>query len=720
MTRPTAAPRLTDKVVILTGAAGNLGSVMTRHLLREGARVVMTGRTGEKLDAFVEELVAEGYPRDTMLSVVGDASDPEACRRVVAKTVEAWGEIHALVNNAGGAGPKRTLRQIPFSEEDCVVSGESETMFASSMNLLGGPWNMTRATVPHMASQGSIVNVSTIFSRTPYFGRIPYVVPKSGLNPLTVGLARELGAAEGGIRVNTLFPGPIASERIDRVFAAMDDLQGKPSGTTSEAFRGIMTNRRPIADGEAMEYTYPTPDDVARTVVFLASSDSAASSGQSFEVTNGMKVQQQSRAKLVSWPDDRLVDLSRRVVLVLGGEDVDEALVFARRNATRGARVVLAFRSLKAVGHARAQLQGDRPDGRIHLENVDPLVRASVDRLFNFILQRFDRLDGLIVLPNTPNGAHGHTLAVATDADVEGFVEDEIVAPVAFASAMARHLMKWDRLERAPAVTFVTNPDDGHSNRLNQVRRAAVEAMIRVWRDEDAQMVERGEIPWAIEANQLVRFGNKEEENLSFAADWTATLNARVRKMDDINLWIPISIRRSTGKGSMPPSIQRVLPGLHRGRTVVVTRRDRRQPRHRDGDRPLHGPCRCPGPPERPRTAQTRARTGGDHHGASGDRLRNPGGAGPDPGRNRCRGGGRAAAPVRPCHRHLRRRGGLPHQQRRPVRRRGDGRRHDAGGVEPHAERQPDLQLLAHPEVRTRDEGPGRGDHRQRLQLLRW
>jgi len=571
MTRPTAAPRLTDKVVILTGAAGNLGSVMTRHLLREGARVVMTGRTGEKLDAFVEELVAEGYPRDTMLSVVGDASDPEACRRVVAKTVEAWGEIHALVNNAGGAGPKRTLRQIPFSEEDCVVSGESETMFASSMNLLGGPWNMTRATVPHMASQGSIVNVSTIFSRTPYFGRIPYVVPKSGLNPLTVGLARELGAAEGGIRVNTLFPGPIASERIDRVFAAMDDLQGKPSGTTSEAFRGIMTNRRPIADGEAMEYTYPTPDDVARTVVFLASSDSAASSGQSFEVTNGMKVQQQSRAKLVSWPDDRLVDLSRRVVLVLGGEDVDEALVFARRNATRGARVVLAFRSLKAVGHARAQLQGDRPDGRIHLENVDPLVRASVDRLFNFILQRFDRLDGLIVLPNTPNGAHGHTLAVATDADVEGFVEDEIVAPVAFASAMARHLMKWDRLERAPAVTFVTNPDDGHSNRLNQVRRAAVEAMIRVWRDEDAQMVERGEIPWAIEANQLVRFGNKEEENLSFAADWTATLNARVRKMDDINLWIPISIRRSTGKGSMPPSIQRVLPGLHRGRTVVVT-----------------------------------------------------------------------------------------------------------------------------------------------------
>jgi malonyl-CoA reductase/3-hydroxypropionate dehydrogenase (NADP+) len=568
---PTAPARLADKVVILTGAAGNLGSVISRHLLREGARVVMTGRNGERLNAFVDELVAEGYSRDAILPVVADAADPEACRRVVKETVDAWGEIHALVNNAGGAGPKRTLREIPFSDDDRVLTGESETMLDSAMNLLGGPWNMTRATVPHMARCGSIVNVSTIFSRTPYFGRIPYVVPKSGLNTLSRGLAQELGSGEKGIRVNTLYPGPIASERIDTVFAAMDELQHQPPGTTSETFRGLMTNRRASAEDGAMGYRYPTPEDVAATVVFMASGDSSAFAGQNFEVTNGMRVPSQSRAQLVSWPDDRLVDLSRRVVVVLGGEDVDEALVFARRNAARGAKVVLAFRALKAAGQARAQLKGGKEDGRIHLETVDPLVRDSVDRLFEFIAQRFGRLDGLIVLPNTPNGAHGHTLAVARDEDVEGFVEEEIVAPVAFASAMARHMAGWTRLDRAPAVTFVTNPDDGHGNRLNQVRRAAVEEMIRVWRQEDAQLAERGELPWAVEANQLVRFGNNEEENLTFAADWTATLNARVRKMDQINLWVPDSIRRSTGKGAMPMSIQRVLPGLHRGRTVVIT-----------------------------------------------------------------------------------------------------------------------------------------------------
>ena len=75
------------------------------------------------------------------------------------------------------------------------------------MNLLGAPWNMARAAAPHMSAGGSIINVSTIFSRTHYYGRIPYVVPKSGLNALGKGLALELGEKQG-IRVNTLFPGP--------------------------------------------------------------------------------------------------------------------------------------------------------------------------------------------------------------------------------------------------------------------------------------------------------------------------------------------------------------------------------------------------------------------------------------------------------------------------------------------------------------------------------
>lgn len=146
------------------------------------------------------------------------------------------------------------------------------------MNLLGGPWNMARAVVPYMSRGGSIVNVSTIFSRTHYYGRIPYMVPKSGLNALSIGLARELGD-EYGIRVNTLFPGPIESERIDTVFSNMDALQQAPPGTTSREFRALMIARRETPDGE-YEYRYPTPVDVAATVTYLASEESAGMSGR--------------------------------------------------------------------------------------------------------------------------------------------------------------------------------------------------------------------------------------------------------------------------------------------------------------------------------------------------------------------------------------------------------------------------------------------------------
>jgi malonyl-CoA reductase/3-hydroxypropionate dehydrogenase (NADP+) len=125
-------------------------------------------------------------------------------------------------------------------------------------------------------------------------------------------------AAERGIRVNTVYPGPIESERIDTVFAAMDALQGLEPGSTSTQFKGLMITRRPDADGE-MQYRYPTPADVANTILWLATPESAAFSGHAFEVTNGMQVPTESRSKLVSWPDNRLVDLHDRVVLIVGG-----------------------------------------------------------------------------------------------------------------------------------------------------------------------------------------------------------------------------------------------------------------------------------------------------------------------------------------------------------------------------------------------------------------
>jgi malonyl-CoA reductase/3-hydroxypropionate dehydrogenase (NADP+) len=72
--------------------------------------------------------------------------------------------------------------------------------------------------------------------------------------------------------------------------------------------------------------------------------------------------------------------------------------------------------------------------------------------------------------------------------------------------------------------------------------------MIRIWRHEDRQMRRKGERSWAVLPNQLVRYDNDEDDNLTFTADWAATLTNRVRRMDPINLWVPESIKRATGK----------------------------------------------------------------------------------------------------------------------------------------------------------------------------
>jgi len=567
-TKSQTGARLAVRTVILTGAAGNIGTTISRALLREGANVVMTGRNRDKLDAFCRQLADEGFDAGAMHPVAGDSADPEAGRAIVAETIERFGRLDVLINNAGGPGPKQTLEKIPFTAAEAKATGDGETMFEAAMNLLGGPWNMSRAAVPHLSPGGAILNVSTIFSRTPYFGRIPYAVPKSGLNAFSEGLATELGG-DRGIRVNTVFPGPIESERIETVFASMDSLQKLEPGSTAARFKGLMLNRRPDADGN-MDFIYPRPADVANTLLWLSSPESEAFSGHAFEVTNGMQVPAQSRSKLVSWPDNRLVDLRDRVVMILGGADIDEALGFADRNRGRGAAVVLAFRSLEQIGQARARLQaGD--DRHIKLTHLDPLREESVGRAFQFVDDNYGRLDGVIVLPGTPNGEHGHSLSTAEDRDVETFVDTEIVAPVAFASALARSLTRRMKLEQAPAITFVTNPDDGHGNRLNDIKRAAVEELIRTWRYEEQHATDQGERAWSSLPNQIVRFDNSDADNLAFAADWTATLNNRVRRMDPINLWVPKNIRRATGKSAMPLSIQRVLPGLHQGKVAVIT-----------------------------------------------------------------------------------------------------------------------------------------------------
>jgi malonyl-CoA reductase/3-hydroxypropionate dehydrogenase (NADP+) len=113
--RQRGRARMDGKVVILTGAAGNIGTYISRSLLREGARLVMTGRNEDKLTAFIDDSSRRGLRSRLHGTRRRRRRRSRVCREIVATAVEHFGKIDVLVNNAGAAGPRRTLRDIPFS-----------------------------------------------------------------------------------------------------------------------------------------------------------------------------------------------------------------------------------------------------------------------------------------------------------------------------------------------------------------------------------------------------------------------------------------------------------------------------------------------------------------------------------------------------------------------------------------------------------------------------
>ena len=193
-TKSSATGRLAGKVALITGAAGNLGGSIVRRYLAEGATVVMSGRDAARTQAALDAAVADVGGTATIVTM--DGANIESVRAGIADVVARHGRIDILVNNAGSAGPKQVLGDLPLLPEELEGTPDSETVGDAARNIMVVAWNLVRAAASAMGEGGSIINVSTIFSRTDYFGRAAYTVPKAALNILSKGLARELGVRE--------------------------------------------------------------------------------------------------------------------------------------------------------------------------------------------------------------------------------------------------------------------------------------------------------------------------------------------------------------------------------------------------------------------------------------------------------------------------------------------------------------------------------------------
>lgn len=565
--------RLTGKISLVTGAGGNIGEVIVTRYLQEGATVIMVGRDQAKLElARKRVLQLTGAPATAAVVLPFDASDPGQARLGIDHVIKKFGRLDILVNNAGSAGPKQPIERLPLSREhlhalQATGAKDTETVADAAGNLLGITWNMVRAAAPHLSAGSSIINVSTIFSRTRYFGRAAYVVPKAALNAFSRQLALQLGVR--GIRVNIVYPGPIESERIRGAFAAMDDLRRAPQGTTAKEFLATMALAS-SDNGDPPRHRFPTMEDVANTIVFLGSDESRAFSMQGFEVTHGMQVVQESRSTWVSRPELRTVDGTGSTILVASGDQISDALTVSRVQSRCGAKVLLGVGSEEAVQSVRSALHDDEIDARIQPILFD---RSRAETLQQSLLPYTAGavIHGAIVLPAYGAWRFQAPLADASDADVESFLKAELTGSIAIVRELSQLWRRHCAPGAGPRVLFMSNGNDTVGNTYGDILRAGVEQLIRVWRDESRTQTAAGERIAAEWANQIIRWTNAEDHGLLFAASQAARLLYTKRRVPQVNLYMPATIVDATG--STRPNFGWIesLMGLHLGKCVLIT-----------------------------------------------------------------------------------------------------------------------------------------------------
>ena len=569
-TTTTSKGRLANKVALVTGAAGNLGSEICRAFAREGAFVVMTGRTEERVKAAREALIAEtGVAPERIDTAILDGGDPDSIRAAMARLRADYGRIDILINNAGSAGPKQPLYVVPLSPEEAAACGDAESVQDGMRNILGVTWNMARIVAPLMPVGGAMVNISTVFSHTRYYGRTAYVVPKAALNALSRQLVGELGPR--GIRVNTVFPGPIESERIRTVFAAMDAVQGQPENTTADYFTGRMALNRPVKgklDGKRL----PMPGDIAATCLFLASDEAAGIAGEEIDVTHGLTVGRTSASTYMTRPSMRSLDGAGLNIFVASGESWDDALEAAQTLERSGARVRLGLSRNADVAQARARLKaqgvGDALSvARFNRNEPDAMEAALAD----FASDVGGTITGAIVLPVKPAGHFAGSLLAADDATVTRFIETELVGAIAIARTLARYWREHPDLQSPPRCVFMSNPGDGTGNGFAAMLSAGITQLIRIWRDEERVQAGNGETAHAAWSNQIVRHTNTEAENIRFAAGHATRVLFREQRIAEIDLKLPANIAEETGSHKAMVGFAENITGLHLGKVAFIT-----------------------------------------------------------------------------------------------------------------------------------------------------
>ncbi len=248
--------KLEGKVALITGGSLGLGKATAHLFAQEGANVVITGRTEKTLVEKVGKAKKAGHE---ISHIVSDVSIESNCREAVDFTLDKYGKIDILINNAGILGVGRTHEtEIDFWDK----------IFAINVR---GTYLMSKFTIPHMLENGGgcIVNNSSVLGLKALPGVAAYNSTKGAITQLTRSMA--LDYAKDGIRVNAICPGTIETPMVDGLLDGMPDRDA-----AEELFKSFHPMGR-----------FGTPEEIAHAVLFLCDDSIGFMTGTMLSVDGG-------------------------------------------------------------------------------------------------------------------------------------------------------------------------------------------------------------------------------------------------------------------------------------------------------------------------------------------------------------------------------------------------------------------------------------------------
>ncbi len=252
---------LEGKVAVVTGGTRGIGRGIVEAFVREGAKVVMNGRSEEK----GKQALAEMGAGAAVVFVAGDVQKREDCERVVDSAVDQFGRIDILVNNAGGS-----------SNHAPIVDLTDEALDEALRWIVWSTFWCTRRALKHMIPQqwGRIINISSLEGKCGKPGVSIYVTSKHAINGMTKSCAHEVGTM--GITVNALCPGGIETDIMANEGAKAAEMMGM----TYEEFLAWYAK-------EAATKRLSEVEDVAAVAVLLASDAGAGITGSLISIDGG-------------------------------------------------------------------------------------------------------------------------------------------------------------------------------------------------------------------------------------------------------------------------------------------------------------------------------------------------------------------------------------------------------------------------------------------------